>query len=153
MQIPRKRLFVDSKVQGALIMRTCLYWVFCFAAITIMLLIWRSVAMAEPFWMQFDEIWQRHAPIVVAAALLLPVLLVDVVRVSNRFAGPMYRMRRYMREVANGQDAQPVKFREYDYWTEFADELNAMLENLKNRPPVERTPATLDENSSPAVSA
>ncbi|MDH3718754.1 MAG: hypothetical protein OES79_11600 [Planctomycetota bacterium] len=153
MQTPRKRFFVDRKVQGALLVRTSLYWAFCLAAIAIMLLIWRSLAAAEPFWMQFDEIWFRHAPIVIVSALLLPLLLIDVVRTSNRFAGPMFRLRRYMRDVAAGQDVTPIKFREHDYWAEFADEFNAMVQHLNKRSPAEATSAHADENASTAVSA
>jgi hypothetical protein len=153
MQTPRKRFFVDRKVQGGLLVRTSLYWAFCFVAIAIMLLIWRSLAAAEPFWMQFDEVWFRHAPIVIVSVLLLPLVLVDVVRTSNRFAGPMYRLRRYMRDVANGQDVSPIKFREHDYWAEFADEFNAMIQHLSERKLAEAASAPTDENASTAVSA
>ena len=34
----RKHLFIDPKVQGALVLRTVLYWVVCLMTITLMLL-------------------------------------------------------------------------------------------------------------------
>jgi sensor histidine kinase YesM len=153
MRIARKRYFVDRKVQGALLVRTFFYWLFCFAAITIMLLIWRSLAAAEPFWMQLDEVWFRHAPIAIVSVLLLPLVLVDVVRTSNRFAGPMYRMRKHMRAIMNGQQVGPLKFREHDYLIEFADEFNAMLKFIREHPQVEDAHASSDDSSSAAVSA
>ena len=38
---PRKQIFVDAKVQGALVLRVALYWVFCLLTVALMLLCWR----------------------------------------------------------------------------------------------------------------
>ena len=136
----RKRLFVDPKVQGALVLRVVLYWVVCLITISLMLLCWRVLhGPSRMFYTHFDAMWFHYGPALVASLLLLPLVIVDVVRVSNRFAGPLVRLRRCMRALARGEDVKPIQFREGDFWREFADEFNAVLarvqrENLASEP-------------------
>ena len=47
-----------------------------------------------------DWLWEQHGIILVGAALTLPLLLIDVLRTSNRIVGPIHRMRRSMRALA-----------------------------------------------------
>ena len=126
---PRKRYLVDSKLQGSLIIRTFGYWCFCVLATGLVLLLWQ-VAMGpnRPFLEYFSlhEVVQRHSAVIIASMLLLPILLLDVLIVSNRFAGPLYRMRRSMRALAAGEHVQPVVFRDGDFWHDVADEFNAV---------------------------
>ena len=42
-QTPRKKIFIDAKLQGALIGRIVLYWVCCLLTIALMLLCWRII--------------------------------------------------------------------------------------------------------------
>jgi nitrogen fixation/metabolism regulation signal transduction histidine kinase len=58
------------------------------------------------------------------------VFVVDTIRVSHRFAGPMLSLDRAMREVADGQPPRKLVFRHDDFWHELADDYNAMLERL-----------------------
>jgi hypothetical protein len=128
----RKRLFVDPKVQGALVGRAVLYWVVCLVTITLMLLCWRVITgPARLFYMHFDEMWFHYGPAMVASLLLLPLVIIDVIRTSNRFAGPMLRLRRAMRAVARGESVEPLEFRNADYWHEFASEFNDLLRYLE----------------------
>jgi len=134
----RKQLFVDPKVQGALVTRVVLYWVVCLITITLMLLCWRIVTgPARLFYTHFNEMWFYYGPAVIASFLLLPLVVVDIIRLSNRFAGPMIRLRRSMRELARGEHVQPIKFREGDFWHDFAQEFNALVARVQgeNAPP------------------
>lgn len=124
----RKRLFVDPKVQGALIVRVILYWVVCLLSITLMLLCWRIVTgPARPFYTHFDAMWFHFGPALVASFVILPLVISDIVRVSNRFTGPLVRLRRSMRALADGRPVRPIRFRQGDFWQDFADEFNAVL--------------------------
>ena len=51
--------------------------------------------------------------------------------VSNRFAGPMVRVRWTLQRIAEGEDVKPLSFREGDFWQEFSDDFNAAM--LKQR--------------------
>jgi len=132
----RKRLFVDPKVQGALVGRVILYWVVCLITITLMLICWRIVTgPARPFYTHFDDLWFFHGPAVIASFILLPLVVLDIVRLSNRFAGPMLRLRRSMRALARGEHVEPLEFRDADYWHEVAEEFNAVLKRVQQESP------------------
>ena len=62
-QFIRKQLFVDPKVQGALIGRVILYWMVCLLTITMMLLCWRIVTgPARLFYLHFNDLWFFYGP-------------------------------------------------------------------------------------------
>jgi hypothetical protein len=129
----RKRLFVDPKVQGALVTRVVLYWFVCLITLTLMLLCWRIVTgPARMFYTHFDDMWFHYGPAAVASLLLLPLVAIDIVRLSNRFAGPMLRLRRAMGELAQGRHVEPVEFRDDDYWHDFAEQFNAVARRVES---------------------
>jgi hypothetical protein len=123
----RKRLFVDPKVQGALVLRVLLYWVTCLVTVSMMLLCWWMLTgPARLFYTQFDDLWIQYGPAMVASLLLLPMVILDVLRLSNRFVGPLLRLRRGMRALAQGEQVEPIEFRDGDFWQDFAQEFNAL---------------------------
>ena len=128
----RNQLFVDPKVQGALVLRVVLYWVVCVITITLMLLCWRILTgPARLFYTHFSEMWFYYGPAVVASSLLLPLVVVDIVRLSNRFTGPLLRLRRGMRALARSEEVKPIRFRDDDFWQDFADEFNALAARVQ----------------------
>lgn len=128
----RKQLFIDPKVQGALVLRAVLYWVVCLITMTLMLLCWRILTgPARIFYTHFDDMWFFYGPAVITSFILLPLVVLDILRVSNRFAGPMLRLRHSMRDLARGEPVQPVKFREGDFWHDFAEEFNALAARVQ----------------------
>ena len=62
--------------------------------------------------------------------LVLPVVMFDMSRLTNRFAGPLFRLRGSMRRLARGERVDPVHFRENDYWQEIAEEFNAIVARI-----------------------
>ncbi len=128
----RKRFFVDAKVQGALIARVLVYWMTCLITIAMLLLCWRvGTDLSRPFYTQLDELWFDHAPALVAAVMILPLLVLDIVKMSNRFVGPILRLRRAMRQLAQGEHVEPIKFRKSDFWRAFAEEFNVVAERME----------------------
>lgn len=65
----------------------------------------------------------------IAVIVLVPVVW-DVLSFSNRFAGPVFRVRRILREIARSGSIEHVRFRQGDYWHGLADDLNAAFERL-----------------------
>jgi len=136
----RKQLFVDPKVQGALVLRVLLYWAVCLVTVTLMLLCWSIVRTPRLFYTHLDDMWFHYGPALIASFVLLPMVMIDIIRVSNRFAGPLVRLRRSMRALARGEHVEPIRFRQGDFWQEFAEEFNAVAARVQGeRPSAEST--------------
>lgn len=129
----RRRLFVDPQVQGHLAWRVCLYWLSCLLTVVFMVFCYRIVTgPVRPFFWHFNELATYLGPAVVASLVLLPLVVMDVIRLSHRFVGPLVRLRRSLRALARGESIEPLRFRNGDFWQEFADELNAVAERLQS---------------------
>ena len=123
----RKRLIVDYRVQGALIVRVVLYWLTCLLSIALFLLAWGMVAdPGRPLHARLAELWALQGPAAVASLALLPAVIFDLARLSNRFAGPMVRLRRSMHDLAQGRPVDTLRLRHADFWQELADDFNTV---------------------------
>lgn len=126
---PRKRLFVDKQVQGALLKRIVVYWCFSVLAVCLFVLCVRAITTPDGSFLDyfaFGEFFTRYGVVVLASLALVPLIMLDALAISNRFAGPLYRMRHSMRALAAGEHVEPVKFRDKDYWQNVAEEFNAV---------------------------
>ncbi len=126
----RRKLFVDRQVQGTLLYRIIIYWCFAVLAICLMTLCVQAVAHPNrPFfdYFAFGQFFVDYWAIILTSLVLVPLIMLDVVTTSNRFVGPLFRMRRSMRELASGQEVEPIHFREKDFWKEVANEFNLVL--------------------------
>jgi hypothetical protein len=127
----RRQLFVDPKVQGALVLRVLLYWAVCLITLTLMLLCWSTIRTPRMFYTHFDDMWFHYGPALIASFILLPMVMVDIIRFSNRFAGPMVRLRRSMQALGRGEHVDPIQFRGGDFWQEFAEAFNAVAARVQ----------------------
>lgn len=129
----RQQVFIDRNVQSALIWRVVGYW--CFFLVTTINLVfgWRLLTGPyAPLPVVCHELIVRFGPALFASIALLPLVIIDAVRMSHRFVGPIFRLRTAMRDIAAGRTIPPVKFRTDDYWQEMADEFNAVTAKLSN---------------------
>ena len=131
----RSILFVDKQLQGALALRVTCYGLFCvlgvfslLALFPVLMTLSLSPENAPPPGTVILETWSTYWPALMALLLLLPAVLWDVVRFSNRFVGPMHRLRSAMRDLADGKPVKEIQFREDDFWREFADEFNRLAQ-------------------------
>lgn len=148
----RRHVFIDPKIQGALVARAVLYWVVCLMTITLMLLCWRVLTgPVRLFHQHLVDLGHFYAPALVASLLLLPVVIIDVVRLSNRFVGPLLRLRRSMRQLAQGEPVEPITFRNGDFWREFATEFNAVVTRVQAETP--SPPAAPEGDAQPQPAA
>jgi hypothetical protein len=132
----RRQLFVDAKIQGALMLRVILYWATCLVTITLILLCWRILTSpARTFSRHLGDICSSLGPALLASLILLPLVIVDVVRFSNRLVGPFVRLRHGMRALARGEHVEPIRFRQGDFWREFTDEFNAVVARTESQDP------------------
>lgn len=76
-----------------------------------------------------------YTPAVSGTLAFLPLALIDFVRLSNRFAGPMQQLRRTMQELSRGEPVEPIRFRKGDFWHEFAADFNVLVDRVQCRLP------------------
>jgi hypothetical protein len=127
----RKRFFVDASVQGALFIRIIVYWFSGLFVIGELFLYWHDLRhLDQPFFDQFGFpiLFQEYAPVVVASLFVLSLMLYDTLVLTNRFTGPILRLRRSMRALAAGEPVEPLRFRKRDFWQEIAQEFDAIVQ-------------------------
>jgi hypothetical protein len=128
----RSIFFIDRKVQGALVLRTVIYWLFCLFSVALMLICWRALTgPLQPFRVMAADVYHQHGAVLLASLILLPISAMDVLRLSNRFVGPVARMRAALAELAAGRSIEPVHFLDDDYWRDLAGNLNEVAARLK----------------------
>ncbi len=73
----------------------------------------------------------QYWPVVLMMFIMLPVVLYDVNRFSNRFAGPIYRVRKELEKFEETGQIPKIKFREKDYWQDLAVQMNIVSEHMR----------------------
>ena len=77
------------------------------------------------------SLWAEYAPVVLAFLLMLPIVLADIVSLTNRFVGPVLRIHRSIHALASGVPVEPLQFRKHDYWSDIAKDINALSKRLE----------------------
>ena len=130
----RSLFFVDRKVQGALVIRTAIYWMFCLFSMSLMLICWNAcTGPAKPFAEHVADLYLRYGPALLASFMVMPVAAMDVVRLSNRFVGPVVRIRGALNELAAGRPVEPIQLRDDDYWRDLVGDLNEVAKRLQDK--------------------
>ena len=131
----RKQKYIDSHVQGALLRRIFMHWVVFFfvSALTLILM---KVLVGDPSLGMMDRITNQSGELSLLAVVmlaLLPAFMLDTTRFSNRFVGPIGRLRRQLRELGTTGAAEPCVFRDNDFWSGMANEFNAVAELVEKQ--------------------
>jgi hypothetical protein len=127
----RSQKFVDAKVQGALARRIIFHWVvFVLVAFGVSLFL---QLLSDPFRPVSENVrvmWMTQGPLMLVMVFLLPVFVLDTVKLSHRFTGPILNLRRAMREVAEGKPPRKIQFRKTDFWQDLAVDYNAVVDRI-----------------------
>jgi hypothetical protein len=128
----RSKKFIDSSVQGSLARRIIFHWLLFLLVASLAAFVLQALSNPfRPLSAHVRDIWWTHGPFLLVLFFLLPVFVVDSIKLSHRFAGPIYSLRRAIRDVAQGKPARKLKFRRHDFWQDVADDYNAMLLRLE----------------------
>ena len=127
-QIRRQKLVADKELQGALVARTTMYWFYCLLSVALFAECWIIFTHQPTSSVElFGRLWMNCGPALLGSILLLPVVQWDCLSLSNRFVGPMVRIRQATKELAQGQTPQPIELRDGDFWSELADDFNLVI--------------------------
>ncbi|TWT99617.1 hypothetical protein Pla108_05600 [Botrimarina colliarenosi] len=127
----RKAEYIDPEVQGALARRLSVHWLL-FTVLACSLLVGLKW-MSQPFMPVGDhlsEAWWTYGPVLLVLLCLAPVFIHDAIRLSNRFTGPMLRLRAATRQLAAGERPERITLREGDFWKDLAENFNQAVDRL-----------------------
>lgn len=134
----RRRHFVDREVQGRLVKMVVDCWALSLVtAGGLTVLGWIFITPGIKGFVGPESFMSTILPMVlvglVASLLVLPVMLWNMVRVTHRFAGPLVRFKRTLREAAEGGPLVPIQFRDGDNWHELAESYNLLIARFKEQ--------------------
>lgn len=130
----RKKFLIDRTMQIHLAIRLIGYWtgmwLLIFGLPFVGLIIFRaattelgivelSARIVEDFWFP-----------AITSMLALPIVARDSIRFSHRIAGPIFRLEREMKNLAENGHAEEVHPRNGDYCTGVASEFNRILQRF-----------------------
>ena len=117
---------LDQEVQGGLIGRVSGYWVICLAATLLADLCWR--AWTAPAAASFTDSLRSLAPGLIGSFFLLPLVIADLLRMSNRFVAPIHNLRNALKRLELGDRPDRLATRKGDFWIDVTTRFNRLLE-------------------------
>ncbi len=128
----RKKLLVDFPVQGALVRQLLFHWGIACGVILVYLICLEMFTSPEHRTLveNLAAIWNRYGALLVALATVFPAFVIDSIRLSHRFAGPMVSLAKALERMARGQRIEELVFRKSDFWRQLAANLNAIARKL-----------------------
>ena len=152
MKFMRRKLLIDKDVQLGLVGQLVIHWALFLAATVCVLPIARAIILADINTSPMERmkgVGLDTAILLVVFLLLFPYFMYDSIKVTNRFAGPMYRLKTTIRALASGAPFKGLHFRVGDYWQDVAEDFNAMMDRIG----VERTQVAESEDASQPAEA
>ena len=131
----RKQNFVDKSVQGGLIRRIFVHWV-CFFIVTAIAVLSVNTLLGDPAISFSDRLGNELSEFTflgIVFIAIFPVFMVDTIRFSNRFVGPIVRLRRHLVELGTEGETKDVQFRDNDFWQTVAAEFNVVNDLIKEQ--------------------
>lgn len=129
----RKKLLVDPQVQWPLLGRIAFHWGAAVVASLAFLSVMQVFSSTEQMTVSEHaaKMWDSYGVLIVVLGTLSPVFLYDTLKLSHRFAGPMVSFRRSLKDLSEGKEIEPMKFRKGDHWVEMAEHLNKIASELQ----------------------
>ena len=132
----RRRLFIDRPIQIAVLLRALMYWAVCLMAQLLMVFFFSAVTLNQnDFITNSPQLWWHLQLTAAASFVLLPIILLDVLKLSHRWVGPVFRLRNALKSLGRGDTIPPVQFRQRDFWQDLAGDLNAVAARLDSSSP------------------
>jgi hypothetical protein len=135
----RTRLLVDPSFQLRLGLRMCLYlllYVFIVLIIAFVLQCLEGIASdghPRTFVDFCREFFFREKGILHALLLAMPLCFYNLLKFSNRVAGPLYRCRKVMQEMATGKPVPEFTPRQHDLMPELFQAFNCLIREWNAR--------------------
>ena len=122
----RSSKYVDTAVQGFLARRIVGHWCVFFGT-SLFCLFGLECFLGDPnlsLGGRLASVASQYSFFIILMFAMIPVFVYDTIKVSNRFAGPIVRLRGEMKRLADGQAVGEVLFRDDDFWSDLSIEFN-----------------------------
>jgi hypothetical protein len=127
----RKTLFVSRTVQGRVMWHVGIYWV------VYHFLLWHVLFLAEgivgikamSFGDRYARFCSEHVMLAVCAMAILPIVLLDMMRLTHRIVGPFARLERALSEMSQRKKVPKLQLRENDLVHDFVIAFNGFVEH------------------------
>lgn len=128
----RKRLWIKPAFQGRLLLHMGSYFLLYLVIIGVLglLLFVQEALITKQFKLgvgMYATYLTSLRPLLYASVLLLPYFIYDMIKFSNRVAGPLYRCQAMMREMAEGKPVREFVPRQRDLMPEFFADFNTLI--------------------------
>lgn len=137
----RTKQLVNWSVQGIILRRLAVHLVTFMAAISALLMVFWMYqgnavhaafgAGSEPL----NAFWYRAIPFASASLPLLPLIVWDMLRISHRIAGPLYRFEQVMEKFETTGQLEEAKLRDNDLLRGFCSRFNSFVSVMHERYP------------------
>jgi hypothetical protein len=157
----RFQKLVSWSVQGPIVSRLLLHFL-AYNAATLFLLstVWAAhstlaslsdtPAVAAPL-----TFWRQAAPVIICMTLMTPFMIWDLMALTNRIAGPLWRFEQLMGDFVRSGTLRRAKLRNGDLLTDFQKQFNEFAEALHALYPETRpttgTSAVIAAQSEPSL--
>jgi len=148
--VRRKQQLVDPTVQLGIVRKIAFHWVVFFVCNAMALMIWiRLFEQPDADWGQtLGDTIRRFMPFFISTMALIPAFGWDTLKLTNRVAGPISRLRGALADASAGRAVSPLQFRTNDFWKEIAENFNAVVAGRDQSEEVDQvSPAQIDDET------
>jgi hypothetical protein len=135
----RARYWVDTGFQLRLLLRMGLYVLgtvlVVFHVAFVFEMMWKIISQSSHSWFldSYLDFFGRQRFLLLGLVLLLPMLLRDMLKFSNRFAGPLYCCRRTLEEMASGKTVDELTPGKHELLPELFQAFNKVIQEWNAR--------------------
>ena len=122
----RWRLIANPRIQGELLLRLFAYWLMFQLAQAATFGLFLFIGAGEP-----TKGMSSLIPPAVVSFLCLPVVMLDLLKFSNRVVGPIQNIKLKVDALCNGEQVEDIVLRPNDHLTDLASSINQLKSMLE----------------------
>jgi hypothetical protein len=129
----RLKKLINWTVQGPIVTRLMVHFLAYNTATLFLLLVVYGVksslaAIADsPVSAEPVTFWQQASPVVICMLVMMPFMVWDLMKLTNRIAGPLYRFECLLKEFGNTGKLKPAILRQGDLLTDYQHQFNEFV--------------------------
>jgi len=153
----RTRLWVDPPFQGRLLFWVAVYILLYSIALLHIGFVFDSLreiatrGVNKGLSGMYLDYFSRQWPVLLTFLLTVPILLYDLLKLSHRIAGPLFRCRKVMEEMAAGKPVGEFVPRKHDLMRDLFQAFNALIRTWNTRVSADRKGHSSVDNTPPLL--